>query len=474
MPELSNWGNYPRIQADLLSVSSDEEAVALLRERSRDGSSLIPRGLGRCYGDSALAPMVLSLRERHKLLELDTEKGIVTCEAGVSLDELLTTLVPRGWFLPVVPGTKHVTVGGAIASDVHGKSHHRDGTFSRHVLWMDLLTPEGRIQRLWAPGSSPPGVETGSQASNDTLFRATAGGMGLTGIILRAGLRLVPVETAYLRTETLVARDLTEAMALFRESAAWTYSVAWIDCQARGSSLGRSILYRGEHATAGELTGPAAEHPLEEGWPLKGRAPSGPRRGLHLRVPFFLPPWTLNALTIRAFNTLYFRTQAWGAGESLTGYDPFFFPLDAVENWNRIYGRRGFLQYQMVLPLAESETGVAAILERIAASGLGSFLAVLKLMGKGGGPGREMLSFPMEGYTLALDFPASRRAFHLLEELDALVLRHGGRLYLTKDARMSRTMMDEGYPDVEAFRALRREVDPRGVLSSLQAQRLGL
>ena len=466
MPELSNWGNYPRIQADLLSVSSDEAAAALLRERSRDGSSLIPRGLGRCYGDSALAPTVLSVRERHKLLELDTEKGIVTCEAGVSLEELLTTLVPRGWFLPVVPGTKHVTVGGAIASDVHGKSHHRDGTFSRHVLWMDLLTPDGRVRRVKAPMRL--------DAPDDTLFRATAGGMGLTGIILRAGLRLVPVETAYLRTETLVARDLNEAMALFRDSAAWTYSVAWIDCQARGSSLGRSILYRGEHATVGELTGPAAEHPLEAGWPLKGRAPSGPRRGLRLRVPFFLPAWTLNSLSIRAFNTLYFRKQAWSAGESLTGYDPFFFPLDAVEHWNRIYGRRGFLQYQMVLPLAESETGVAAILERIAASGLGSFLAVLKLMGKGGGPDREMLSFPMEGYTLALDFPASRRAFDLLEELDDLVLRHGGRLYLTKDARMSRTMLDQGYPDAEAFRALRREVDPRGVLSSLQAQRLGL
>jgi len=438
---LANWGNYPRTESEVLSFSSDDEAGALLRE----GRSLISRGLGRCYGDSALGPRVLATRGCRRLLQLDPQEGTLTCEAGISLGELLETLVSQGWFLPVVPGTKHVTVGGAIASNIHGKNHHQAGTFSRHVLWMDLLTPDGEVRRLASDGDT-------------RLFSATAGGMGLTGVILRAGLRLLPVETAFIRNETMVARDLNAAMGLFQESEDWTYSVAWIDCQARGRKLGRSILYRGEHAKASELSGALVATPLH----IKPR--------MKLGVPFNLPNWTLNPLSVKAFNLAYFQKEAWGAGESLVDYSSFFFPLDGVEEWNRIYGRRGFLQYQFVLPLDRSEEGVATVLERIAKSGLGSFLAVLKLMGEGDG----MLSFPIKGYTLALDFPASSRAFALFEELDALVLRFGGRLYLTKDARMSRSTLDAGYPDVEAFRALRREVDPAGLMASLQSHRLGL
>ena len=438
---LANWGNHPRIESEVLSFSSDAEAAALLR----GGVPLIPRGLGRCYGDSALARRVLATRGRRGLLELDTETGTVACEAGMSLGELLEVVVPEGWFLPVVPGTKHVTVGGAIASDIHGKNHHQVGTFSRHVLWMDLLMPDGSVRRL-------------TSSSDPELFAATAGGMGLTGVILRASLALRPIRTAYLRTETLVAKDLNEVMGLFRDSTAWTYSVAWIDCQAKGRNLGRSILFRGEHAEPGEVE-----------WRRRA-SPLATRPKHSVRVPFFMPSWTLNSLSIRAFNAAYYRKQAWARRESVVDYQGFFFPLDGVKDWNRIYGHRGFLQYQFVLPLAESQEGVAVVLERIAASGLGSFLAVLKLMGVG----TEMLSFPLEGYTLALDFPVSPRALSLLEELDLLVLRFGGRLYLTKDARMNRTMLDEGYPDAGRFRAMRQEVDPNGVLSSLQSQRLEL
>ncbi len=461
-PRLSNWGNYPRIDAEVLSFSSDEEAAAHL-----PGSpSLIPRGLGRCYGDSALASRVLRTRGSRRILELDTDEGTVTCEAGISLGELLDVLVPQGWFLPVVPGTKHVTVGGAIASDIHGKNHHRGGTFSRHVLWLDLLTPDGVVQRLTPDGS----VRRLSPADDGELFAATAGGMGLTGIILRAKVRLQPIESAFIRNETLVAEDLNAAMALFQESAGWTYSVAWIDCQARGRKLGRSILFRGEHAEPGELTGARAAAPLR----AAAAAPLQVKGKPTLRIPFFLPSWTLNTLSIRAFNALYYRKQAWSRGESLVDYNSFFFPLDGVGDWNRIYGCRGFLQYQFVLPLNESEAGVAAILQRIAASGLGSFLAVLKLMGKEREAGREMLSFPLEGYTLALDFPASPRAFSLCQDLDRLVLRHGGRLYLTKDARMGREMLDEGYGEAHRFREVRRQVDPTGALASLQSKRLEL
>ena len=438
---LANWGNYPRSQSEVIPFTSDEEATARLLA----SPGIIPRGLGRCYGDSALAAKVLATRGFRQIIEWSAEEGTVTCEAGTSLGELLEILVPQGWFLPVVPGTKHVTVGGAIASDIHGKNHHLAGTFSRHVLWLDLLTPDGAIRRLTPSG-------------NPELFSATAGGMGLTGLILRAALRLVPIRTAFVRSESLVAKDLNDAMRLFQESAGWTYSVAWIDCQSRRRNLGRSILFRGEHADPGDLGGSMASAPLE----LGGTST--------LSVPFFLPKWTLNSFSVRAFNALYYRKQALGRRESLTRYDTFFFPLDRVNDWNRIYGRRGFLQYQFVLPQLEGERGLATVLERIAASGLGSFLAVLKLMGEG----TEMLSFPLKGYTLALDFPASPSALDLCEELDRLVLESGGRLYLTKDARMTRAMLDEGYPDVQEFRAMRQEIDPSGAISSLQSQRLGL
>jgi FAD/FMN-containing dehydrogenase len=490
MAEVSNWGNHPRIDARVRTFCRDREAAALLQE----ASPLIPRGLGRCYGDSALAPVILSTRDRRRILEVEGHpagtggggvggevvtgreaEGTVVCEGGTSLGELLDVLVPRGWFLPVVPGTKHVTVGGAVASDIHGKNHHRHGTFSRHVRWLDLLTPDGSVRRLEGParGGAEEEPDEGADRSGDRppgngaeLFDATAGGMGLTGVVLRAALRLVPVETAFLRTETSVARDLEGIMGLFRDSAEWTYSVAWIDCQARGRALGRSVLFRGEHAAPDELEGERAETPLT--------LPAG---GFPLNVPVHLPSWTLNALSVRVFNALYFRRQARKARrrtEALQDYESFFFPLDAVEHWNRIYGRRGFVQYQLVLPLEESERGLPGILERVAASGLGSFLAVLKLMGMGRAEGREMLSFPRQGFTLALDFPASSATFTLLEELDSLVLRHGGRLYLTKDARMPRHVLEEGYPDVGPFRALRRELDLRGTLASLQSSRLEL
>ncbi len=438
---LANWGNFPRIEAEMADFAEEEE----LAERLRVWGSLIPRGLGRCYGDSALAPRVLSTRSCRRILAFDPEGGTLVCEAGTSLGEILATTVPRGWFLPVVPGTRFVTVGGAIASDVHGKNHHGSGTFSRHVEWIDIMTADGSVRRC-------------GPAEEAELFRATCGGMGLTGVILRASIQLRPVETAYIRQETRATHDLDAVMALFEETEDRAYSVAWIDCQARGARLGRSVLFLGEHC------------PVEDLPPERRTEPLLPPRRRSLRVPVSLPSGLLNRWTIRAFNALYHRRARAVKGVSVVDYETFFFPLDRILEWNRIYGRRGFVQYQFVLPKRESAEGIPAILERIAASGLGSFLAVLKLLGRGG----EMLSFPVEGYTLALDFPATSPALRLLDELDRLVLRFGGRLYLTKDARMPLEMLERGYPELERFRRVRRAWDPEATFASLQSRRLEL
>lgn len=439
---LSGWGNYPRLDVVLHRFRGD----AALADIVVAADSLIARGNGRAYGDAALNPRATVSTLRHdRLLAFDETTGRLTCEAGVLLSDLVDIFLPRGWFVPVTPGTRLVTVGGMIAADVHGKNHHLHGSFGRHVESLRLMTAEG-------------GVVTCSRDDNAALFRATIGGMGLTGVITEATFRLMPVETAYIRQETVPGRDLDAVMAAFEESATWTYTVAWIDCLAHGSRLGRALLYRGEHARTDELP-----------WNRRGtprRAPA-PRR---LRVPFALPDVTLNRFTVAAFNELYYR-KGLQAGRTLIDAETFFYPLDAVLDWNRIYGPSGFVQYQCVLPKPASRSGLRLLLERIAAAGAGSFLAVLKLFGPGDADG-GVLSFPMEGYTLALDFPASARNFALLIELDAIVADHGGRLYLAKDARMGQRVLRRGYgPALERFLALRGEADR---FQSILSQRLGL
>ncbi len=439
---VTNWGNYPRIAADWLEYDQPEPMAAAVR----DPRGLIARGLGRCYGDSALAPRILSTQRYNKFLAFDAATGHLTCQAGVALEDILAAFIPRGWFLPVTPGTKYVTVGGAIAADVHGKNHHKEGSFGDHVTALDLLQADGR-------------VVTCTPTDNAELFETTRGGMGLTGVILRATLRLKRIATSYIREETIRAPDLAAIMDLFEDGADWTYSVAWIDCLATGRSMGRSIMMRGEHARPEELQ--LAHHKRQ---PL--RVMPGPR----LDVPFMFPGLALNPLTVRAFNTAYYHKHPAGAKVHITDYDTFFYPLDFVNNWNRIYGRRGFTQYQLVIPRAASRRGLPAILQRISQSGLGSFLAVLKLFG----PQNGLVSFPMEGYTLALDFPMSRRLLPCLDAFDRLVLEHGGRLYLAKDVRMSAAMFQQGYPNAAAFKERVRRGDPQGIFHSLQSRRIGV
>lgn len=444
--QLGSWGNYPRITTTTHTFESAESLRALLGQLNGDGS--IPRGLGRSYGDSALSPHLLSTRRLNRILALDEAARTISCQAGVTLAELLPILVPRGLFLPVTPGTKFVTVGGAIASDIHGKNHHSEGTFSRHLLHFDLMLASGEVVRC-------------SPEMHPDLFWATCGGMGLTGIILNATFRLKPIESAYIRQESIRARNLDQIMDLFEESESWTYSMAWIDCLSRGASLGRSILMRGEHATLADLKHEEA---------LRA-APLQPKARLKLTVPFTFPDFALNTLSVKAFNFLYYHKHPRGRLGTIVEYDPFFYPLDSIHHWNRIYGRRGFVQYQFVLPKAASREGLVRILRTISEEGRGSFLAVLKLFG----PQEEgLISFPMEGYTLALDFAVRPGLFSFLDRLDQMVLAYGGRLYLTKDARMSAETFRRSYPTAERFLEIVRAVNPSGKLRSLQSERVGI
>lgn len=434
METLAGWGRFPRLPCR----TADARGEAEVRARLAEGRSWIARGAGRSYGDPALNPDgVLWMGRSNRLLGFDADTGELVCEAGVLLADVVSTFAPRGWFPPVTPGTKFVTVGGMAACDVHGKNHHGTGSFGRHIRWMDVMLADGAVVRA-APG--------------DDLFGATVGGMGLCGVILRLAFRLLRIASQSIRQDTVAAPNLDAAMAAFRAHPSATYSVAWIDCLATGEAQGRSLVYFGEHAGAEEA------HTL---------LPD--RRQRRLSVPVDLPAFTLNPLSVRLFNELYWRRAK--PGRSLVRLEPYFYPLDAVEGWNRIYGPGGFVQHQCVLPPATAREALGLMLDRISARGAGSFLAVLKLMGQGT-PGCP-LSFPMPGWTLALDFQATSANFSLLAELDAIVADHGGRLYLAKDARGGAAML-RGYPDLDRFRELKARFDPDRRFRSVQSERLGL
>lgn len=433
MTDVSGWGRYPRVDARVARPVLDRDLADLVATRR----PMIARGLGRSYGDSAIADEVVDAGARANLIAFDEESGVLECDAGVSLDEILRVFVPRGWFLPVTPGTRHVTVGGAIASDVHGKNHHSEGTFGEHVLSMRILLGDGSIV-------------VASPTEHPELFHATCGGMGLTGIVLTAVFRLKSIASSLIDETTIKAPDLDSVLAAFEQTKDSTYSVAWIDCLAKGRSLGRSLLTVGEHADSG---------------PLEARSSAAPR------IPIDFPGLAMNRLTMGAFNTAYYQRVRHARHSRRIPYEPFFYPLDILRDWNRMYGSTGFLQYQFVLPFDAGVDGMRDVLERIAASGRGSFLAVLKVFGE---QNANLLSFPTAGYTLALDFQAVPAAFALFDDLDRLVQDRGGRLYLTKDARMSEAMFKATYPRWGEFEQVRSRYHAIGAFASVQSQRLGL
>jgi decaprenylphospho-beta-D-ribofuranose 2-oxidase len=438
---LSGWGRFPIADCNVIRPRSESELLAALAH-----APAIARGMGRAYGDSALnANATVDMTAFRHMLSFDSHTGVLVAEAGVTLGEVISAFLPRGWFPAVTPGTKFVTLGGALAADVHGKNHHKYGSFGACVDWIDIAGRDGVIVRC-------------SRAQNADLFKWTIGGMGLTGVIVRAAIRLQRVESGWIRQSSLPARNLAAAMQAFEDNAQATYSVAWIDCLAKGANLGRSIVLLGEHALADELDVSRRLAPFET--PARRK----------LTTPFDAPAWALNQWSVRAFNTLYWQKNSRGARRSLVDWDSYFYPLDAIHDWNRIYGKRGFAQFQCVLPLDASRAGLEELLKAISASGQGSFLAVLKRLGAQ----ESAMSFPMEGYTLALDFPAHPQSLALMERLDAIALDHGGRFYLAKDSRMSRATFERSDARAAHFRAMRTGGELDRAFTSLQSERLGL
>ncbi|HWF22076.1 MAG TPA: FAD-binding oxidoreductase [Acidimicrobiales bacterium] len=453
--ELTGWGRTPATAADVVHAVHpdivDGVVSGTMAGGDRPDRGLIARGLGRSYGDAAqnAGGTVVDATWLDAVHHVDLEAGLLTVGAGVSLETLMERFVPLGWFVPVTPGTRLVTVGGAIAADIHGKNHHRDGSFCSHVTAMTLVTPTG----TWDI----------SAASHPDLFWATAGGMGLTGVVTRATLQMIPVESSYMLVDTERASDLDDAMSrMVSGDDGYRYSVTWIDCQSTGKNLGRSVLTRGDHARLDEL--PDALR----------RAPDKARRFVPktlVNVPITPPSGLLNPLTVGAFNEFWFRKAPKFQVDKPQHMTGFFHPLDGVGAWNRLYGKRGFLQYQFVVADRHAET-VRRIIEQLTELKLASFLAVLKRFGPGD-PGP--LSFPMPGWTLALDLPVGYDQLdRLLDGFDEQVAEVGGRVYLAKDSRVAPAMFERMYPELDAWRAVRDRVDPEGVLQSDLSRRLGL
>jgi FAD/FMN-containing dehydrogenase len=420
--EYESWGRFPH--------STPARAERLRREADalpEPVGSLLAYGRGRSYGDACLnnGGTLLDTAALDRVLAFDADTGVVRCEAGLSLAGLLAFAVPKGWFLPVTPGTKFVTVGGAIANDVHGKNHHRDGTFGRFVPRFELWRSTGE-KRLCSP------------TENAELYRATIGGLGLTGLVRWAEVQLIPVASDGIAMRRERFGGLDDFFRINAEANARSrYTVAWIDTTATGASLGRGLYIEGDHAP-GRLP------------------PPGDASAPKLRVPFDAPSALLNRFSVRAFNAAYYRQQLKPVVRKRVHYEPFFYPLDALGDWNRLYGKRGFFQYQFVIPHEDGHGAIHEILDRIARSGQASFLAVLKTFGDVASPG--LLSFPRPGVTLALDFPnRGERTRRLFRDLDALVGEAGGRLYPAKDACMTADDFQRFYPEWEAFQEF---VDP--------------
>ena len=410
--ERLSWGRFPRQSAARVHALNwrDDPLPA--------SAPILPRGCGSSYGDSCLnaGGTLLDTTRLDRLIAFDRESGVVRCEAGVTFERLLEVIVPAGWFLPVSPGTRRVSVAGAIANDVHGKNHHRAGTFGAHVRALELVRSDG--SRLEC-----------SRASHAEIFNATIGGLGLTGLVTWAEFDLRRIASAFLDVETVRFHGVDEFLALSREShERFEHTVAWVDAAARGRAFARGLFMRANHAENGPLA---------------------PRSGKHrLAIPFDFPALALSRLPVRAFNAVHFHATR--PGSARVHLEPFFYPLDAIGHWNRMYGRRGFVQHQCVVPMGPAPEAVRALLDAITASGEASFLSVLKVFGDRPSPG--MLSFPRPGVTLALDFPMrGERTLALLERLDAIVMEAGGAIYPAKDARMSRETFRRSFPRLAEF-----------------------
>jgi decaprenylphospho-beta-D-ribofuranose 2-oxidase len=434
---LSGWG---RVNQARVMAHRPERLREVLQVVTRGGPrGLIAFGAGRSYGDAALndGGEVLVTRRLDRLVSFDPASGEVVAEAGVTIDDLLRVFLPRGWQPPVCPGTAFVTLGGALANDVHGKNHDRDGSFAEHVRWFDLLLADATVRRV-TPDAEP------------ALFAATAGGVGLTGVILRLCLQLRSIGTPAFVVRQERMGSLDDFLSAFAGRARQaSYSVGWIDTLAHGGKLGRGILETAEPAPQGSVF---ANDPARTA-----------------SIPVDLPNFVLNPLTVAAFNAFYFHRVPAGGRERVIGLRRFLFPLDALAVWNRMYGPRGFRQFQCVLPNGEATTGIRKLIDAVSGSRSASFLAVLKTLGR---EGHGHLSFPMPGMTLAVDFPNRADAPDLLHRLERIVLDHGGRVYLAKDSAVSPEGFAQMYPRLKEFRSVLATIDPTGRFRSDMARRL--
>lgn len=440
---LSSFNNFPR------------QLCTLHRpKRYRELSAIVPNGIARgqgcSYGDAALNEngQVILTESLNRFVAFDHEKGILTAEAGVTLTAILALIIPRGWFLPVTPGTQYVSLGGCVAADVHGKNHHHMGSFGQYVLWFDLITANGATVRC-------------SPQQNAELFWATLGGMGLTGIIATISVQLIPITSSYLLVKHQQTQNLMDTIDhLSNAEFDDQYSVAWLDTLATGEKFGRGILMAAHHATAAELTTRLNKNPLRYVSPKQ------------LSIPFDCPNWLLNKTNVQLFNQAFYEHKSKKAIPFIVSYRNYFYPLDSIGQWNRLYGKQGFVQYQCVLPLEESRQGLQKILRYLQTSPYSAFLAVLKRFGAAN-PG--MLSFPIPGFTLAIDLPITDPGlFSVLDKMDDLVIEHGGRIYLAKDARLDAAKFRVMYPRHAEWSAIRNQWDPQQMFSSSLARRLAI
>ncbi len=438
---ISGWGGFPNKLTKIFYPTSISEILEEIKY-----GELIARGNGRAYGDSAINQnKTINMKYFNKIISFDDHSGTLVTESGVLLQQILNNFIIKGWFPFVTPGSKFLTVGGLIAADVHGKNHHKEGSFGNFVEWLDLIKHDGKIIRC-------------SKNENKELFEWTIGGMGLTGIIIRAAIRLRPIETCWIKQKTIVSKDLDQTLEILENNMGATYSVAWINSTNTGKNIGQSLIMLGEHALLNDLNKKYSYDPLK----LKLKK--------NKNVPFYFPNWFLDKKLVKFFNYFYYFFGKNSSKEKLVYWDDYFYPLDTVLGWNKIYGRQGFVQYQCVLPLENSKEGLIELLKEIDKSNVSSFLSVLKRFGDQ----ISNFSFPMKGYTIALDFPANQNTLNLLEKLDEITLKYKGRFYLAKDARMKKEIFKRSDYRVEKFVDYRKKNNFNKCFISSQSSRLKL
>ena len=439
--EISGWGGYPIRKAKVVYPKNTQEILAEINK-----GTLIARGNGRAYGDSSInEKTTINMRYFNHILSFDEKYGVLEVEAGLLLKDVIDTFLPRGWFPYVTPGSKFVTIGGLIAADVHGKNHHKDGSFRNFVEWFDLINSKGEIIRC-------------SKNENSDLFEWTIGGMGLTGIIIRAAIKLRPVETCWIKQKTLVAKNIDQTFEIFEKNKNSTYSVGWINSTKNKTNIGQSLVILGEHALIKDLNRKQNSNPLKQTSKKKKN------------IPFYFPNWFLNKIFINLFNYIYYLIGKNSLKEKIVYWDDYFYPLDNILGWNKIYGRKGFVQYQCVIPLEKSKEGLIELLKEIDKSKIRSFLSVIKRFGKQ----ESNFSFPMEGYTIALDFPVNKETLNLLDKLDKITLKYGGRFYLAKDSRMKKEVFKKSDKRVQDYINFRNENRCNKNFVSSQSTRLEL